>query len=310
VAQAVAADAFSRVAWVSPAARASVLDVQRELSVQLGFDRAVLPEHFGNMMSTLRSDERVLAVIDRLEAVPDAAAMVHDLRRMGLVRPHQLLVTTRWQLRAETVDATEFRLWPLAGADAIALVRHAAAEDRLLPSLDDSVLQRIIDVTEGNPYLLKLVAGQYLSSHLPLDVVLDSLRAKPLTDLVRTHLYERSISELEHRFGTRAVKALLSSFCGQGRTRSLRYDELASALGPRAKVDFPAILVDACRLGLVTASGDRSPAGDVHRVYAIRNLLHEATCCRSDLRVLAATEPLARLRIGGSLWPWIQPLRA
>jgi len=45
-------------------------------------------------------------------------------------------------------------------------------------------------------------------------------------------------------------------------------------------VSFPAILVDACRLALVTASGDRTPNG-AHRIYAIHNLLHELTCdCR------------------------------
>jgi len=60
----------------------------------------------------------------------------------------------------------------------------------------------------------------------------------------------------------------------------LKYEELASALGTHARVSFPAILVDACRLALVTASGDRTPNG-AHRIYAIHNLLHELTCdCR------------------------------
>jgi len=236
------------------------------------------PEHFGNLMSSLRSDERVLAVIDGLEAVADAIAVVHDLRRMGLARPHKLLVTTRWQLRAETVDATEFRLRPLADADAIALIRHAGAEDRLMRSLDDSLLQRVIDVTEGNPFLLKLVIDQYRSSHLPLDVVLDSLRGKPLIDLVRAHLYERSLTELAHRFGAQAAKALLVCFCGQGRHRPLTYEELASVLDVQARVSFPAVLVDACRLALVTASGDRGSKGDTHRLYVIHNLLHELAC--------------------------------
>ena len=306
VAEAVAGGAFSRVAWLSAAGRASALgstvqrgntfggpDVLREMSVQLGFDlggnRAVRPEQFAGMMGSLRPDERVLGVIDGLEAVQDAAAVVHDLRRMGLVRPHKLLVTTRWQLRAETLDANELRLWPLADADAIALIRHAGAEDRLLRSINGSALQPVVEVTQGNPFLLKLVVDQYLSSHLPLDVVLDSLRGtgsgdgvsgNPLTGLVRAHLYGRSLSELKHRFGEHATKALLNSFCSQGRNRSLRYEELASALGTHAGVSFPAILVDACRLALVTASGDRTPDG-AHRVYAIHNLLHEPTCdCR------------------------------
>ncbi len=46
----------------------------------------------------------------------------------------------------------------------------------------------------------------------------------------KTHLYERSLNELEHHFGTHAVKALFGSFCGQGRTRSVKYEEPASAL--------------------------------------------------------------------------------
>jgi nucleoside phosphorylase len=305
VAEAVAQGAFSRVAWFSPLGRVSAvdstaqsgsalggLDVLRELSVQLGFglgsNRAMRPEHFGNLMNSLRSDERVLAVIDGLEAVENAIAVVQYLRVVGLARPHKLLVTTRWQLRAETVDATEFRLWPLAGADAIALIRHAGAEDRLMRSLNDSVLERVIDVTEGNPFLLKLIIDQYLSSHLPLGVVLDSLRGKPLTDLVRAHLYERSLNELEHRFGTPAAKALLSSFCGKGHIRSLKYEELASVLGVHARVNFPGILVDACRLALVTASGDRSPEGETQRIYVIHNLLHELTC---DCHGMASVAP-------------------
>lgn len=307
VADAVAGGAFSRVAWLSAAGRVSApysktqrgnafdgLDVLRELSVQLGFgasgNRVMRPQHFGNMMSSLRSDERVLAVIDGLETVQDAVAVVHDLRLMGLVRPHKLLLTTRWQVRSESLDANEFRLWPLADTDATALIRHAGGEDRVLRSIGDSTLQQVLDVTEGNPFLLKLVIDLYLSIHLPLDVVLNSLRGtgyrgdKPLTELVRAHLYGRSLDELEHRVGAPATKALLSSFCGRGRQRSLKYEELASVLGPHAGASFPGILVDACRLALVTASGDHSPEGDAHRVYAIHNLLHESTCdCRQPL---------------------------
>jgi hypothetical protein len=290
LAEAVAGEAFSRVAWVSPTRsvleatkhRGSALgklDVLRELSVQLGFGmgggRVMRPEHLGNMMSSLSSDERVLAVIDGLEAIDDAIATVQDLRRMGLARPHKLLVTTRWQLRTEALETAEFRLWPLAATDAMALIRHAGAGDRLLQSCEDSVLQGVIDVAEGSPFLLKWITSRYLSNHLPLDVVLDSL---PGTHLVRDRLYERSLNELQHRFGTPAVRALLSAFCGQGRNRSLRYEELVSALDVDTQANFPEILVDACRLALVTASGGHSPEGNSHRVYAIHNLLHEFTC--------------------------------
>ncbi len=282
VAESAAEGAFSRIAWVPAPGPGATFDLMPRLSRQLGFD-------LGQCRS-LRPDERVLIVIDNAESLEDAAGVVQCMRDMGLTRPHKLLVTTRWQLRPALVEATEYSLRPLADPDAVALIRHLGAGDRLLRSLDDPELRPILEVAEGNPFLLKLVIGRYLSSHLPLELVLDAFRDlgrvddvddKSLTDLVRIHLYERSLGELERRFGSRAVTALLSSFCARGRGYSLGYAELAAVSGLDGGSAFPGILVDACRLCLVTVSGAPGPRGGLDRIYGIHHLLHDLTCgCR------------------------------
>ncbi|WP_173160391.1 phosphorylase family protein [Phytohabitans suffuscus] len=309
VVRSTAENVFSRIAWATAAQTGGALDlipagggtaywldVVKDLANQLNFDlglsRALWTKHFGLRMDSLGPDERVLAVIDNIETIEDASSVIRSLHEMGVDRPHKLIVTTRWQLLPALPAVTEYRLRPLEDISAVALIRHLGAADPDLRSADERALRPILDVTDGNPFLIKLVVRHFLSSHLPLDRLLNEFRQlggldderRSLAGRLRSHLYLRSLRELERRFGAESVMALMSSFCVKGKGDMFTYDELSAVSGLANSELFSKVLTGACQLSLVTAFGDSSTPGKLDRAYTIHGLLYEFTCGQSSGR--------------------------
>lgn len=300
---ATASGRFTRVAWVSafnpheddpqpvPVSSGPTywVDILKEIGDQLDFDlglsRALWRNEFENRLAALPDGEQVLIVVDNLETLPDTADAVLQLQALGVRAPHQLLVTTRWELQQNLSRVVEFRVRPLKVEDALHLVRHLGADDPGLRQADDRLLTPVLDATEGNPFLIKLIVQQYLSSHRPLDRVMDELRRvrsdqeglDNLASRVRTYLYTNSLLELEHRHGEEYADALLAAFCIKGRGDAFDYDELADVSGIDDADAFASVLTTACQLSLVTSFGDVS-AGVLGRRYTIHSLLYDFTC--------------------------------
>ena len=269
---------FTRVAWSSASdqhggsaertgkVQEYWVDIVKDLGDQLGFDlglsRALWVPEFRRHVGALNASERLLLVVDNLETLPGATDAINQLREMGIVAPHVILVTTRWELRPHLPGVIEYRVRPLDAADSMRLIQYLGAGDPALSSATESVLAPVLLVTEGNPFLVKLLVQQYLSSHRPLDHVLHDLRQlrdehEPnLGHQVRSYLYTGSLTELERRQGEQNADALLASFCVKGRGDAFGYEELAGVSGIENARDFGNVLTTACQLSLVTSFGE------------------------------------------------------
>ena len=230
-------------------------------------------------VSRLDHRERILTVIDKLESTEDAEGIVRQLQNLGLVRPHKVVVTTRWSMQSHSSPVTEFPVPSLRRTDAIALIRHLGRGDRDLEIARPEALDPMLAVTEGNPFLIKLVIRHYLATHRSLQLVISELTelreetesaGASLGHQVREHLYLRSLNQLADRFGSFSQN-LMSSFCAKDRGDSFSYPELAAVSGISESGQFDQVLEYACRLALVRSS-------DMNRSYSIHSLLHEFTC--------------------------------
>jgi NB-ARC domain-containing protein len=296
---AVDAGRFTRVAWVSAAKPDSEpaalgdhpdrvtywVDVQREVADQFGFDlgpsRALWGSEFRRNIGELGAAERLLVVVDNLETVPDATDAVHQLRQLGVVKPHALLVTTRWEVQPHIDAVREHRVRPLSHSDALALVRHIGNDDPDLSTAPDIALEPVLDATGRTPFLIRLAIRQYLSSHHPLDHVLQRLRqlqdTPALAGRVRSYLYVESLRELERQHGENLADALLGAFCVKGRGDAFQFGELSKISGIKDEDEFGAVLSTACQLSLITSFGDAS-GGVLSRGYTVHSLLYDFTC--------------------------------
>ena len=61
------------------------------------------------------------------------------------------------------------------GEDAIKLIRHLGRGDRDLETVGAEALDPVLAVTEGNPFLIKLVIRHYLATHRSLQLVISEL---------------------------------------------------------------------------------------------------------------------------------------
>jgi hypothetical protein len=292
---------FSRIAWASAtnvsaaqltgsgtAPRAVywldlVRSIAEQVGVELGLSRSLWERELADGLARLDHDDRILTVIDNLESTEDAQGIVGRLQALGLVRPHKVVVTTRWSVEQHSSAVTEFVVSGLGRSDATELIRHLGRGDRDLEAARTGVLDPVFAVTEGNPFLIKLVIKHYLATHRSLDLIMTELTelrgdagsaGTSLGYRVREHLYLRSLNELADLFGDEVAQKLMSSFCIKDRGDSFSYSELAAVSGVADSGVFDRVLECACRLALVRSS-------DMNQSYSIHSLLHEFTCRRA-----------------------------
>lgn len=291
--------AFTRVAWASAATvddmpgsavpaplwHDIVEDLARQLDIALGPSRALWRSDLADSVRRLPPTERILVVLDNLERLEDATGAIRDLREIGIRKPHQLLVTTRWQMQPVLSQVAEFKVAELRQADAVTLIKYLGRDDEALSTAPVRLLAPILDLTGGNPFLIRLAIRQYLASHRPLDLVMDEFRALPadpsgggtsLASSIRDYLYVRSLTELERRYGVADADAIMATFCAKGKGDSFSYEDLQTMSGI-AEPAFGGVLSGACQLSLVTSFG-RMNQRALDRGYTIHSLLYDYTC--------------------------------
>ncbi|MEU4806138.1 NB-ARC domain-containing protein [Actinosynnema sp. NPDC023587] len=247
----------------------AVVDLADQLDVTLGPN----PRQWGEAFrDALAGREPVVTVVDNVETVRQASALVARLHGIGLVRPHKLVVTSRSRVEDPNGLVQQHTVRGLSEDDSIALVRHIGRDDGQLATASRDLLLPVVGVTEGNPYLLKLVVGHYLSTGLPLSRVAAELSGPPgdgLGQRAKDHLFDRSLAELELVAGEANAQALITAFCVKRRGDEMAGEELRDICGLSAGV-FDTTLRSALDLGLVQASRLNSR-------YSIHSLLHEYT---------------------------------
>ncbi|MBP2334860.1 hypothetical protein JOF41_001038 [Saccharothrix coeruleofusca] len=254
-------------------------DVLRMIAAQLNCplspNQALWEQELTDYLAGAPADTRALVVVDNLEVVHAADRVFERLGALGLRHPHVVVVTSRWAVVDEGTDVRDFRIVPLTPAQTYDLVRLLAADTGSdLGTAQDEDLAPVFGITEGNPFLIKLITRRFIVTGRSLERVISELRSVAdgkLGGRVRTWLFDRSLDELSARFSQEDAVGLLFSFCASGRGDSLTYHELRAESGVASDDRFESLLETACRLSLVRPS-------DRNRRYSVHSLLYEYTC--------------------------------
>ncbi|MBP5935433.1 NB-ARC domain-containing protein [Streptomyces acidiscabies] len=288
-------DSFTHIVWASArnarfsaanATEASVNSmywhdllriIAQQVDCELSPAQALWEGELRNHIEHQLDDARVLVVVDNLEYVDAADEVIEQLRSLGFRRPHRIVATTRLKSSGNEMGVRNMPIHPLGERETYNLVRltaHDSSSD--LAEARDEELESVYGITEGNPFLIKLITRRYAVSGLPLPRIIEELRqvTGELGAAVKAWLFEQSLEELARRSSRKEARRLLFSFCANGRGGAMTYEELFEESVHSDDVNrFNTLMTSACRLGLVRASGR-------DRRYSVHSLLYEHTCPR------------------------------
>lgn len=297
VEQATASGAFTSVIWASARntdfsqidatinAISSIYwhNVLETIAAQLGLqllDKMIIEEELRTHISCLPPDHRLLLIVDNLELVHAADRVIERLRALGLSRPHKIVATSRWEATSSRsdLDVQNTRIEPLNEATTYDLVRLVARNTSSdLAHARNEELRPVFDITQGNPFLIKLISRRYGETARSLPRIIDELTdaARRTGSDVRHWLYDQSLDELALRTSAEEASNLMLAFCTRGRGGSLTYDVLREETPGLGDEQFDHVLEQAHRLGLIQPSAK-------HTRYAIHSLLYEYIAPKQD----------------------------
>jgi hypothetical protein len=281
---------FTRIVWAAAknaiskesgaSARTTTVywaDVVKVIAAQLDCplrpSEALWEADLRNYINGLPTGERILLVVDNLEGIRDVEKVLDHVQNLKLVSPHRVVATTRWRLSQNNPNVRDIEILPLAKSDSLSLVRLIGGENAGIKSASDRFLTPIFDITEGNPYLIRLMVSRYLNSGLALEHVITGLTslATQVGREVQEYLFEQSLEELVARSDRNSAKMLIASFCMYSRGEALTMEQLRQCSGISDEAKLLHLVEAACRLTLLRPS-------DRNRRYSIHSLLYEYTC--------------------------------
>jgi len=250
--------------------------IAAQLDCPLRPSEALWEADLHNYIIRLPAHEKILLVVDNLEGIRDVEKVLDHVRNLSLVPPHRLIATTRWRLSRNERDIRDIEILPLSRSDSLSLVRLMAGNNVGISSASDRYLTPIFEITDGNPYLIKLIVSRYLESGLALDRVITGLTSLRTQEgrQVQSYLFEQSLGELAERSDRRSAKMLIASFCIYRRGEALDFEQLREHSGISDEASLQRLVEVACRLTLLRPS-------DRNRRYSIHSLLYEYTCSTS-----------------------------
>lgn len=242
-----------------------------QLDIPLGDNSSGWISDFQHGIRSLPPGERCLLVLDNLETVEDVDEAIGYLGGNTLVNPHKLLLTSRHALLGKVPYMVERRVKGLDIEPALQFIHSLG--NGAIPEASDDKLGPIVEVTEGNPLLIKLIVTRLMTSHLPLAFVLAELQAvnKRLGRDIIDYLYAESLSLLEQLCGKDAAHWILNAFCPLGAGDSVKYEALRSYSGIEEEETFQKTLGLACDLSLIRTS-------KLNAHYSIHSLLWKFVC--------------------------------
>jgi hypothetical protein len=187
------------------------------------------------------------------------------------VNPHKILLTTRHALRGKVRYLVEHRIKGLEFEPAFRFIRSLG--NGVVGEASDDDLRPIVEVTEGNPLLIKLFVTRLLTSHLPLAFVIAELQAvnQRLGKNIIDYLYAESLATLEQLCGKDASHWILNAFCPLGAGDNVSYEALRAYSGIEDEEAFQKTLRIACDLSLIRTS-------KLNSLYSIHSLLWKFVC--------------------------------
>ncbi len=285
-----AAAGFTRVAWVSAKRIHISLDgallrtgstkfrwanlikhIADQLGISLGYNSAEWLEDFHQRIRALPFPEKCLLVVDNLETVEDVDEAIHYLGGNQIIRPHKILITTRYALLGKAQAIEEQHVTGMEQQTALDFIRSIGNKD--IEKAGDHELKPIVDATEGNPLLIKLFVRRLLTSHLPFKVVLSELQTvhKQVGKNVVDYLYAESLSLLEIQCGSDIAHNIMNAFCPLSAGDTVAYDDLLKYSDITDKEVFQNALRVACDLALIRTS-------KLNSKYSIHSLLWKFIC--------------------------------
>lgn len=292
-----ASGGFTRVAWVSAKQRYFsemsqtrphqemelqwadlIKQAADQLNLEMGYSRTGWLDDFQKSIRNLEEGEKFLIIIDNLETIEDVQVINFlDNPTSPIINPHKFLITTRRSVQAHSTNVVELPLTGLKTQSAIKLVRYLGRGNPDILSANKENLKPILDVSEGNPLLIKLIVNRFLVSKKPLSMILSDMKEVSSTSLgtkLKEFLFVQSLMELEQRTNRDYALQLMNAFCPSIAGEKLTYQKLFEYSGIDNQNLFDTVLQLACSLSLIRVSGLES-------MYSIHSLLWEFTC-RSD----------------------------
>jgi hypothetical protein len=242
-----------------------------QLHIHLGDNSSGWITDFQRGIRSLSPGERCLLIVDNLEAVEDVDEAIQYLGSNSIVNPHKILLTTRHALLGKVRSLVERHVKGLDFEPAFHFIRSLGND--VIEEASDDELRPIVEVTEGNPLLIKLFVARLLTSHLPLAFVLVELQAinQRLGRNIIDYLYAESLSVLEQQCGKNAAHWILNAFCPLGAGDSVGYEALRTYSGIEDEQMFRNTLRVACDLSLIRTS-------KLNSLYSIHSLLWKFVC--------------------------------
>ena len=169
--------------------------IAAQLNCQLRPSEALWEADLRDYIQRLPPGEPILLVVDNLEGIRDVEEVLGHVRNLNLIPPHRLVATTRWRLSRNDHDVRDIEIVPLTRSDSLSLVRLIGGNNASIKSASDRYLAPIFEITEGNPYLIKLIVSRYLESGLALDRVITGLTSLRTQEgrQVQSYLFAQSL---------------------------------------------------------------------------------------------------------------------
>jgi transcriptional regulator with XRE-family HTH domain len=242
-----------------------------QLDIHLGDNSSGWITDFQRGIRSLSPGERCLLIVDNLETVDDVDEAIQYLGSNSIVNPHKILLTTRHALLGKVRYLVERHVKGLDFEPAFHFIRSLGND--VIEEASDDELRPIVEVTEGNPLLIKLFVTRLLTSHLPLAFVLAELQAvnQRLGRNIIDYLYAESLSVLEQYCGSDAAHWILNAFCPLGAGDNVSYEALRTYSGIEDEEMFRNTLRVACDLSLIRTS-------KLNSLYSIHSLLWRFVC--------------------------------
>jgi NB-ARC domain len=232
-----------------------------QLSVETGPATTRTERDIQQRLNQLPADARVLCVVDNLEGLHDGEQIVERLEKIGLAAPHGVALTSRPVGDRFAVGGKHLAMLPLDQDHTAELVFQ---ENPGLRVGGDAIADEIFRISQGNPYLILLVATQYFADKLPIEYIIEELKRSEAT---YAYLFKRSIEILSRTATPHLAAALMQGFCRRYRGSLIAYDELFDLTRIPDRNAFNNVLRVASRLNLVQAT-------DIGRHYSIHSLLY------------------------------------
>jgi hypothetical protein len=256
----------------------AVKSISEQFSAPLGRNRSGWEGELTDYVGRIGDDRRLLLILDNLESSRDTENTVRRLLDCGFRRPHKVIVTNRWALTGGIRDVRDIEVPRLSPTYALEMIRHLGKFDEGMSGLSDRELEPIVEVTEGNPYLITKVVTLYLETRRTLNAVIHDLvdlhsanaGGSGVAQEVLDYLYMGSLEELARRSDGESALKIIGAFTARPKGDSISYADLHSISGITDKHAFDIVLADACKLNLVNALNSNSS-------YSIHSLLYEFT---------------------------------